>query len=166
MKPPSTELFFYLLEIIPLKTNFKGGGRKFTVFLVWLVTKNVYFSLLVCTQIINYGPVKKKKKKKKKKAIVYRLDNILLDLELKCIDKLWVFRSELTVSLLFHIFFYFVLREISCRLSHGKIRLTLLRLSIPLPDTLTTSFLSNTHLCAIIVFICDLFVSPDDPLMS
>ena len=32
MKPPSTELFFYLLEIIPLKTNFKGGGRKFTEF--------------------------------------------------------------------------------------------------------------------------------------
>ena len=26
------ELFFYLLEIIPLKTNFKGGGRKFTEF--------------------------------------------------------------------------------------------------------------------------------------
>ena len=32
MKPPSTELFFYLLDLIPLKTNFKGGGRKFTEF--------------------------------------------------------------------------------------------------------------------------------------
>ena len=27
-------------------------------------------------------------------------------------------------------------------------------------------FLSNPHLCFIIVFICDLFVSRDDPLMS
>ena len=37
MKPPSTELFFYLLEIIPLKTNFKGGGRKFTEFACFLM---------------------------------------------------------------------------------------------------------------------------------
>ena len=29
-----------------------------------------------------------------------------------------------------------------------------------------TLFLSNPHLCFIIVFICDLFVSRDDPLMS
>ena len=29
-----------------------------------------------------------------------------------------------------------------------------------------TLFLSSTHLCFIIVFICDLFVSRDDPLMS
>ena len=27
-------------------------------------------------------------------------------------------------------------------------------------------FLSSSHLCFIIVFICDLFVSRDDPLMS
>ena len=27
-------------------------------------------------------------------------------------------------------------------------------------------FLSSPHLCFIIVFICDLFVSRDDPLMS
>ena len=30
------ELFFYLLEIIPLKTNFKGGGRKFTEFACYI----------------------------------------------------------------------------------------------------------------------------------
>ena len=29
-----------------------------------------------------------------------------------------------------------------------------------------TLFLSSSHLCFIIVFICDLFVSRDDPLMS
>ena len=29
-----------------------------------------------------------------------------------------------------------------------------------------TLFLSSPHLCFIIVFICDLFVSRDDPLMS
>ena len=28
------------------------------------------------------------------------------------------------------------------------------------------TFLSSNHLCFIIVFICDLFVSRDDPLMS
>ena len=28
------------------------------------------------------------------------------------------------------------------------------------------TFLSSTHLCFIIVFICDLFVSRGDPLMS
>ena len=28
------------------------------------------------------------------------------------------------------------------------------------------AFLSSLHLCFIIVFICDLFVSRDDPLMS
>ena len=28
------------------------------------------------------------------------------------------------------------------------------------------TFLSSPHLCFIIVFICDLFVSRDDPLMS
>ena len=31
---------------------------------------------------------------------------------------------------------------------------------------LNTLFLSSPHLCVIIVFICDLFVSRDDPLMS
>ena len=31
---------------------------------------------------------------------------------------------------------------------------------------LCRSFLSSPHLCFIIVFICDLFVSRDDPLMS
>ena len=28
------------------------------------------------------------------------------------------------------------------------------------------TFLSSPHLCFIIIFICDLFVSRDDPLMS
>ena len=31
---------------------------------------------------------------------------------------------------------------------------------------LRNTFLSSPHLCFIIVFICDLFVSRDDPLMS
>ena len=53
MKPPSTELFFYLLEIIPLKTNFKGGGRKFTEF-ACLYSPSVRFYLIVH---INTEPV-------------------------------------------------------------------------------------------------------------
>ena len=46
-------------------------------------------------------------------ALVYLLDNILLDLELNFIDKLLVFRWELIVLLLLHICFFFVMREIS-----------------------------------------------------
>ena len=34
------------------------------------------------------------------------------------------------------------------------------------PGVGRNTFLSSPHLCFIIVFICDLFVSPDDPLMS
>ena len=34
------------------------------------------------------------------------------------------------------------------------------------PDVGRNTFLSSPHLCFIIVFICDLFVSRDDPLMS
>ena len=34
------------------------------------------------------------------------------------------------------------------------------------PGVGRNTFLSNPHLCFIIVFICDLFVSRDDPLMS
>ena len=34
------------------------------------------------------------------------------------------------------------------------------------PGVGRNTFLSCTHLCFIIVFICDLFVSRDDPLMS
>ena len=33
-------------------------------------------------------------------------------------------------------------------------------------SALCNTFLSSPHLCFIIVFICDLFVSRDDPLMS
>ena len=56
----------------------------------------------------------------------------LLDLELNFIGKLLVFRWELIVLLLLQICFFFVMREISWSLSHVKIRLTLLRLSIQL----------------------------------
>ena len=34
------------------------------------------------------------------------------------------------------------------------------------PGVGRNTFLSSPHLCSIIVFICDLFVSRDDPLMS
>ena len=34
------------------------------------------------------------------------------------------------------------------------------------PGVDRNTFLSSPHLCFIIVFICDLFVSRDDPLMS
>ena len=64
--------------------------------------------------------------------LFYLLDNILLDLELNFIGKLLVFRWELTVLLLLQICLFFVMREISWSLSHVKIRLTLLRLSIQL----------------------------------
>ena len=45
-------------------------------------------------------------------ALVYLLDNILLDLELNFIDKLLVFRWEQIVLLLLQICFFFVMREI------------------------------------------------------
>ena len=69
-------------------------------------------------------------------ALVYLLDIFLLDLELNFIGKLLVFRWELIVLLLLQICFFFVMREISWSLSHVKIRLTLLRLSIQLQDTM------------------------------
>ena len=34
------------------------------------------------------------------------------------------------------------------------------------PGVGRNTFMSSPHLCFIIVFICDLFVSRDDPLMS
>ena len=46
-------------------------------------------------------------------ALVYLLDNILLDLELNFIGKLLVFRWELMVLFLLKICFFFVMREIS-----------------------------------------------------
>ena len=70
-------------------------------------------------------------------ALVYLLDNILLYLELNFIDKLLVFRWEIIDLPSLQICFFFVMREISWSLSHVKIRLTLLRLSIQLQDTLT-----------------------------
>ena len=51
----------------------------------------------------------------------------LLALWLNFIGKLLVFRWELSMLLLLQICFFFVMREISWSLSHGKIRLTLLR---------------------------------------
>ena len=61
---------------------------------------------------------------------------VLLDLERNFIGKLLVFRWELIVLFLLQICFFFIMREISWSLSHLKIRLTLLRLSIQLQDTL------------------------------
>ena len=46
-------------------------------------------------------------------ALVYLLDNILLDLELNFMGKLLVFRWELIVLLLLQICFFFVKKEIS-----------------------------------------------------
>ena len=60
----------------------------------------------------------------------------LLDLELGFVGGLLVFRWELTVLLLLQICFFFVMRGISWSISHVKIGLTLLRLSIQLWDTL------------------------------
>ena len=60
----------------------------------------------------------------------------LLDLELNFTGKLLVFRWELIVLLLLQNCLFFVMREISWSLSHVKARLTLLRLSIRLQDTL------------------------------
>ena len=58
----------------------------------------------------------------------------LLDLELNCKGKLMMFRRKLIVLLLLQVFF--VMKEISLSLSYGKIRLTLLRLSVSLLDNL------------------------------
>ena len=67
-----------------------------------------FFSLLLYTIITIYGRVEKFCD-----ALVYLLDNILLDLELNFIGKLLVFRLELIVLLLLQICFFFVMREIS-----------------------------------------------------
>ena len=92
---------------------------------------NMLFSHLMYIKNINYGPVKTFVKPLFIFWIIFSLD-----LELKFIDKLQVFRWELTVPFLLRTCFYFVMKEISWSLSHRKIRLTLLRLSIPLLDTL------------------------------
>ena len=89
-------------------------------------TKNVLFSLLIHNH--NLWSCQK-----------VCLIIFLLDLELNFIGKLLVFQWELIVLLLLQICFFFVMREISwslSHLSHLKIRLTLLRLSIQLQDTL------------------------------
>ena len=85
------------------------------------------FSLLIYIIITIYGPVKKSVMPLFIFWIIF-----LLDLELNFIDKLLVFRWELIVLLLLQICSFFVMREISWSLSHVKIRLTLLRLSIHL----------------------------------
>ena len=79
------------------------------------------------TIITIYGRVKKSLKPLFILWIIF-----LLDLELYFIGELLVFRWELIVLLLLQICFFFVMREISWSLSHVKIRLTLLRLSIQL----------------------------------
>ena len=91
-----------------------------------------FFSLMMYTIITIYGRVKKS---------VMPLSIIwifLLDLELNFIGKLLIFRWELIVLLLLQICFFFFMREISWSLSHVKIRLTVLRRSIQLQDTLMT----------------------------
>ena len=70
-------------------------------------------------------------------AVVYLLDNIFIRFWTKLYRQLLVFRWELIVLLLLQICFVFVMREISWSLFHVKFRLTLLRLSIQLQDTLT-----------------------------
>ena len=75
---------------------------------IWLATKDVLFftsdvynnhNLWSCQKVCD--------------ALVYLLDNTLLDLVLNFIDKLLVFRWELIVLLLLQICFFFVMREIS-----------------------------------------------------
>ena len=81
------------------------------------------FSLLMKTRIIINGLVKK-------------------SVRTKPYSKVLAFRLELIVLLLLQICFCLVMKEISCSVSHGKIRLTLLNRkegkdqeSIQLPDT-------------------------------
>ena len=105
---------------------------------IWLAKKNVLFSLLMYTIFTIYGLVKKSVMPLFIFWIIF-----LLDLELNFIGKLLVFWWELMVLLLLQICFFFVMREISWRLSHGKIRLTLLRLLIQLQDTMYLDDLLN-----------------------
>ena len=91
-----------------------------------------FFSLLMYIIITIYGRVKNSVMPLFMFWIIF-----LLDLELNFIDKLLVFRWEPIVLLLLQICFFFVMWEISWSLSRVKIRLTLLRLSIQLQDTLT-----------------------------
>ena len=51
-------------------------------------------------------------------------------------------------------------------MSPGSFRVVLFVKFIIDPGVGRNTFLSSPHLCFIIVFICDLFVSRDDPLMS
>ena len=85
---------------------------------VFFFTSGVYTNSIICGIV-----------KKVCYALVYLLDNILSDLELNFMYKLFVFRLELIVHLLLQFCF-------SRSFFHGKIRLTLLRLSIPLDDLL------------------------------
>ena len=68
--------------------------------------------------------------------IVYLLDNIFIRFGAKHYRQPTGIPMELTVLLLLQICFSFVMKEISGSLSHGKIKLTLPRLSSPLQDTL------------------------------
>ena len=62
----------------------------------------MHFSLLICTKIITYGPVKKFVNH----LFIFWII-VLLDWDLKFIDKLLAFRWELTVPLLLQICFLF-----------------------------------------------------------
>ena len=54
-------------------------------------------------------------------ALVYLLDNILLDFELNLIGKLLIFRWELIVLLLLKICFFFVMRDFMMYLSRENL---------------------------------------------
>ena len=71
-------------------------------------------------------------------ALVYLLDNILFFIRFgtKLYRQIIGILMGTNCSPLVADLFLFCYEMISCSLSHGKIRLTLLRLSIPLQDTL------------------------------
>ena len=100
----------------------KNNNRTTAIAGFGLQRRTCFFSLLMYTMITIYGHVKKSLMPLFIFWIIF-----LLDLELNFISKLWVFRWALIVLLLL---------QISWSLSHGKIKLTLLRLSIQLQDTL------------------------------
>ena len=68
--------------------------------------------------------------------IVYLLNNIFIRFGANHYRQTTGIPMDIIVLLLLQICFSFVMKEISGSLSHGKIKLTLPRLSIPLQDTL------------------------------
>ena len=99
---------------------------------IWLAAKVVLFSLLMCVIVTIYGRVGESVMPLFIFWMVF-----LLELELGFEDRLLVFRWELIVVLLLRICFFFVMGEISWGLSHVKVRLAMLGLSVQLQDALT-----------------------------